>query len=746
MKRNILFLLLTLLLFTLPNFPSKPNPTTEEKINQLLTDMTLKEKIGQMIQISIGAITKPHPPLPNKKTTFILDEKKLKKLMKKYQVGSFLGGKAISTIEWVNFIDHLQRQSMQYQKHHIPMIYGIDHVHGADYLAEGTVFPHNINLAATFDPEYACHEGRITAEETAALGHHWNFAPILGIAQNKKWPRFYETFGEDPYLTSRMGTAFIKGTQENKNSLPYKIAACAKHFLGYSNPITGFDRSPAVFSDQELHELYRPPFQAAVDAGVQTVMVNSGEINGIPVHANPEILIGLLRSQMGFTGVAISDWEDIVRLKTAHRVAESEKEATLLAISSGIDVSMTTKPDFCIHLKELVEEGRIPVERIDQSVRRVLRLKYSLGLFDHPYPDLAKAQKAFEPWLTYREINRSAARESIVLIKNQNNTLPLSPGTKRIVLAGPNANLKNPLCGGWSYEWHPKDDTWFPEHMLTLYDALKKEFSNSTVELAPDDQLEHRAQDADAVMLAVGEAPYAEGFGSIIDLDLPGEQVRLIQRAIDTKKPVVLILIEGRPRTIAGVFDKCDAVLFAGLPGIEGGQAIAEIIAGKVNPSGKMPFTYPYKQGHILSYFHKHHAFSPMHKIHGERLRYSIAEFGHGLSYTTFEYSDLTLDKDEVGKHETLTARVTVTNTGTVAGKEAVLWFISDEVASITRPVKLLKYFEKQEIKPGESLSFLFEIVPGEHLSFPDGNGNMLLEIGEFTLSVENLKKKFYLK
>lgn len=714
----------------------------DQKVDHLLSKMTLKEKIGQMVQIPAFMIWRKGALIPGASPK--VDPVKLKGMMEKYQIGSFLGGRGYTAKAWAGFIRELQDMSMKYQRNHIPTIYGIDHVHGSSYLAEGTLFPQNFTLAASFNPRFAYEQGRITVEETAALGHHWNFAPILGLAENKLWPRFYETFGEDPLLVSTMGAAYVNGFREQVKKQSYKAVACAKHFLGYSDPRTGFDRSPAQISRQRLQEFFRPSFQAAIDAGVRTVMVNSGEINSVPVHASYDILTKLLREDMGFDGVVISDWEDVMGLHTRHKVAKDKKEAVYKAIMAGIDISMTTMPEYCDLLEELVKEGKITGARIDQSVRRVLKLKHELGLFDNPFPSLEDALKTDRKANT--GINLEAARESIVLVKNKGKLLPLGDSVKNILVAGPNAHTKRALLGGWSYEWRASRDAWFPAGIPTLYESLKSHFKDKKVELVEDGQLTGKAADADVLILAVGEEPYAEGYGSIIDLDLEQRQTQLIQTALATRKPVILVLIEGRPRTIPSVFDKCHAVVFAGLPGKTGGRAIAEILGGTVNPSGKLPFTYPYKQGNILSYHHKHHAISLMHPLKDERLRYSIAGFGHGLSYTRFKYQNLELDKTGIDKNGSITARVTVANIGGRTGKEAVLWYISDHYGTITRPVKLLKHFEKRELKPGESVVFKFQINPEKHLTYPGADGRMILEPGDFTLSVGGLNARFQLK
>jgi beta-glucosidase len=717
--------------------------TYDERVEALVKKMSIEEKVGQMTQINFHLLLPPDLLAQGENANTVkLDRDSATAMLKKYYVGSFLNGFAFPARDWYNFIKELQTLNAEIQPNQIPILFGMDHVHGTNYLKEGTVFPHNLNVAATFNPAFAKSIGEITAMEAAPVGHTWNFAPILDIGRNKMWPRLYETFGEDPYLISQMGASFIKGVQGYEGVAPYKMIACAKHFLGYSDPRNGFDRAPSEISPQALREFFLPSFQAAVDAGVKTFMINSGEVNGIPVHANYEILTKLLRKEMGFQGLVVTDWEDIKRLHNAHRVAETEKEAVYMAIMAGIDMSMVPyKTDFCDYLLELVKEGRIPTERIDLSVKRILKAKFDAGLFENPYPTDKFLSNVGKP--ENKAKNLEIARESIVLMKNDKNVLPISAG-KKVVVAGPAAHSKMHITGGWSYRWLPRSDKFHPATMPTLYEAMSAEFGENKVDLANEKNLKAKAAAADVIVLALGEEPYSEGFGSIIDLDLSKEQINLAEIAISTSKPIVLVLLEGRPRTIPTIYDRIPAVIFAGLPGTEGGTAIAEILSGKTNPSAKMAITYPYKQGHILPYNHKHLEFSPMHRLKGETLRWNLAQFGEGLSYTTFEYSDITLSSDTISSNnENITATVTVKNTGSRAGKEAVLWFITDEIGSYTRPVRALKSFDKKEIQAGDSSVFTFEIQANRDLTFPNAEGGQLLEYGDFTLSVGDKKAKF---
>jgi beta-glucosidase len=719
------------------------NPEIEKKIKDLLSNMTLEEKIGQMTQINNSEIVTSSNWGAGAELSIEIkvDTAKLGKILRKYHVGSFLNGIAVSSQTWYQFYKDLQEYNMKVSRLKIPIIYGVDHMHGPNYLEGSTIFPQAINTASTYNNEFPAQMGRITAIETADIGHQWLFAPVFDLARTPLWGRYYETLGESPYVAATMGTIFVKAVQDEKSIAPYKIGATAKHFLAYSDPKYGWDRGPVDISDQALYEFHVPAFKAAIDAGIKTVMINSGELNGEAVHGSHRILTELLRDELGFKGVVVTDWEDIIRLWRNHRVAENEKEATYKAIAAGIDVAMTPYTTaFCDYLKTLVDEGRISKERIDLSVARILRLKLELGLFENPYPRNDRFNKVGSP--EHKAKALEAARESIVLMKNEN-ALPLA-SSKKILLAGPLANLKRSLAGGWTLRWIPAEEEIFPKDMLTPYSALQKEFSNKNISLAANaNEIKNKAAGADAIVLAVGELPYSEGYGSIIDINLPQDQIDLIKIAQATGKPVILVMIGGRPRVITSIYKDCKAVLFAGLPGFEGAQAIAEIISGKVNPSAKLSFNYPYAVNRLIPHNHKSSEVLLAHEIENP---IALMPFGTGLSYTTFEYSDLQLSDSvlttDVGQ---LTASVSVKNTGAREGKEAVLWFMHDEVASISRPIRDLKYYSKELIKPGETKTFTFTIDASKHLGFPNAKNETLLEDGYFTLMVGNLKTRFKL-
>jgi beta-glucosidase len=715
----------------------------EKKIAELTSQMTLEEKIGQMTQINNSEIVTSSNwgAGSDLRIEIKVDTAKLGNMLRKYHVGSFLNGIAVSPQTWYQFYKDIQEKNMALSRLKIPVIYGVDHMHGPNYLDGSTIFPHAINTAATYNNQFPEDMARVTAIETADIGHQWLFAPVFDMARTPLWGRFYETLGESPYVASTMGSIFVKTVQEEKSIAPYKIGATAKHFLAYSDPKYGWDRGPSDISDQALYEFHVPPFKAAIDAGIKSFMINSGELNGEPVHGSYRILTKLLRDELGFKGVVVTDWEDIIRLWRNHRTAENEREATYQAIMAGIDVAMTPyTTNFCEHLKALVNEGRITQQRIDLSVARILRMKLELGLFENPYPRNDRFDKVGSA--EHRAKALEAARESIVLMKNES-LLPLAT-SKRILLAGPAANLKRPLAGGWTLRWIPAEDEIYPKEMLTPYTALQKEFSPKNVTLASSAaELKSKASSADAIVIAAGEMPYSEGFGSIQDISLPQDQVDLIKAAQTTGKPVILVMISGRPRIITNLYKNCKAVLFAGLPGFEGAQAIAEIISGKVNPSAKMSFNYPYSVNRLIPHNHKSSEVLLAHEIDNP---IALVPFGTGLSYTTFEYSNLQLsDSVLTADTDEIMATVTVKNTGARDGKEAVLWFLHDEVASISRPIRDLKYYQKDLIKAGESKDFTFTIKPARDLAFPNAQGEKLMEDGYFTLMTGNLKTRFKL-
>ncbi len=731
-----------------------PDVSVDRRVDDLLSRMTLEEKVGQMTQLNISMIN-----TTGVQRDVVLDPQKARNLLQNHHIGSFLNGEAVAPQQWITYIRQLQRIAIEETRLGIPLIYGIDHMHGASYVEGSTIFPHNINIAATFNPENSTHNGLITALESAPLGHSWNFAPVLDLGRNPYWARMYETFGEDPYLASVLGAAYVRAYQQNHDEVaPYRLAATGKHFIGYSVPRSGWDRTPVDLSMQTIHEFHRPAFQAAVDAGLKTIMVNSGEINGIPVHASEELLSGLLRQQMGFEGVIVTDWADIEKLVDYHKTAADYDEATRQAIEAGIDMSMTPESlAFNESLLKLVRSGIIPEERIDESVKRILKLKFELGLFEHPYPTGKGLEKIGSPDHKARALQ--AARESMVLLQNNGGTLPFSARLQNILVVGPSANDKSNLAGGWTLAWQGAEEERYPASMNTITEAIREEFPNARVTAidsmgAPGSSqrslFDAAVKRAQAIVIAAGETPYTEFVGNITSLALPDEQLDLIRTVNSYDKPTVLVLIEGRPRIITDIVSETPAILWAGLPGFEGADAIADILIGEYNPSGKLPFSYPQFVGHQIPYNHKPSATyffdaGQANNIEQADKTTALWNFGHGLSYTSFSYSGLTLSDTTMSASDQITAKVTVMNTGDRPGTETLLWFITDEVGRITRPVKELVHFERIEMDAGESREVSFTIHPSEHLTYPDFNGQSVLENGRFTLHVGKMSKSFHL-
>lgn len=731
-----------------------PTLSLDERVEDLMARMNLKEKVGQMTQLDITMINHER-----QQSDVSLDPEKARTLLKEHHIGSFLNGEAVPAQQWIDYITRLQKIAVEETRLGIPIIYGIDHMHGASYLAGSTIFPHNINIGATFNTENALQNGRITALEAGPLGHVWNFAPVLDLGKNPYWPRVYETYGEDPYLASRLGKAYVSGLQAKYDEFPYRIAATGKHFLGYSVPRSGWDRTPVDLSMQTIHEFHRPSFQAAIDAGMKTMMLNSGEVNGIPVHASKGLLTGLLREKMGFEGVIVTDWADIGKLYDYHHTARSYEEATFQAIDAGVDMSMTPRSlKFNESLINLVQKGKISEKRLNESVRRILRLKFELGLFEHPYPTGKGIQNIGSP--SHKAVALRAARESLVLLQNQDRTLPLSNEVQNLLVVGPSANSKRNLSGGWTLAWQGGNEDQYPEDVKTISEALQIEFPSAKITALnsigkPDTNLrsefESAAVEADAIIIAAGEEPYTEFVGNITDLSLADDQLELIKTVNRTGKPSVLVLVEGRPRVISDIVDDTDAIIWAGLPGFEGAEAIANLISGRINPIGKLPFSYPQYVGYFVPYNHKpsasyHFDSEVANNIEQDDETIAEWEFGHGLSYTSFSYQDFNIDKTSIVEHGSIEAEVTITNTGDRTGTEVVLWFISDEVGKISRPVKELVQFERVTLKPGESKRVSLNIEPKIDLTYPDFEGKPVLEEGYFKVRVGEDFKRFYLE
>lgn len=718
-----------------------------KKVKEIMAKMSVVDKVGEMTQLSIDMVSMGKPY--NLTEPHQLDEEKLKSILLDYRVGNILNANhAYTQDHWYKIISRIQEIATKEKPTGIPVLYGIDAIHGTNYTIDATLFPQQINLAATWNPSLAKITGQITAYETRASAIPWDFSPVLDIGREQRWARFWETFGEDPYLAKTLGNAMIKGYQGNDISHPEKVAACMKHFLGYSGPFTGKDRTQALIPERQLREYYLPTFKAAIDAGAATIMINSGEMNGIPVHCNPEILIDLLRNELGFKGIAVSDWEDIKYLHDRHRVSKNYKESIKMAINAGIDMSMVpVDMEYSVLLRELIEEGEIPMSRIDEAVERVLTLKVQLGLFEKPfYP-----KERYPKFGSQEHINASlqAAEESIVLLKNNNNVLPFSKNTK-VLVTGPTANSILALNGGWGRTWQGNDMKWHSKDKKTILTALQDKLGKGNVNFIEGATIEkdinssdvaEAGKNADAIIVCLGEMPYTEKPGDIDNFELPMAQLNLVEVAAKSGKPVILIKVGGRPRVYGKVEHLANGILEAGLAGDEGGRAIANILLGETNPSGKLPYTYPRYANTMVTYDHRGtdlvkrdfsmNAFEPQF------------EFGHGLSYTTFEYSNLSFPA-QMNFDTPIQISVDVKNTGGRKGKEVVQLYVNDKVASITPSLKKLRGFEKIELNPGEMQTVTFSIH-SKDLAFVGIDNEWITEPGDFEIIIGSQKGTFVL-
>ncbi|WP_346761225.1 glycoside hydrolase family 3 N-terminal domain-containing protein [Agaribacillus aureus] len=715
--------------------------TKDERVLTLLDKMSIEEKVGQMTQVTLGMLMKDG-------STTQVDENKLKEAIAENMVGSILNvaGHALSVEQWHDILTKIQDISLQETPNSIPVLYGIDAIHGANYTLGSTLFPHNIGMAATRNIDLVKEAAKITAKEVRASGIRWNFDPTMGVGRQPLWSRFEETYGEDVYVTTSMSEAAIVSYEEDGLENITAVAACMKHYLGYSFPQTGKDRTPAYIPEVMLREIFLPPFAAASGAGVSTVMINSGEINGMPVHGSSYYLQDILRDELNFEGLAVSDWEDIKRLHLRHHIAATPKEAVKIAVNAGVDMSMVPMDySFRNLLIELVNEGAVSEERIDEAVYRILKLKFDLGLFNNPYPE-KEAVKNFGKD-AYKQVALNAARESITLLKNNNNLLPLSKNSK-ILLAGPAAHDITALHSSWSYVWQGNDRKYYPESTLSIKEAFINKIGEENVicnaALQFNDQVNYNtgfiranAGKADYIVLALGERAYAESPGGIHDLALDKNQIELAEAASATGKPVILLLVEGRPRVISGIEPKTDAILMLYRPGSQGANATADILFGDYNPSGKLPFTYPRESGDVLMYDHKNsETFNEIIVDNYEQNGFNPQwPFGFGLSYTSFEYSELKLNKAVFTTDEAIEVSVKLTNSGKVKGKEAIELYTTDLYASVSPSVKRLKRFQKVELGPGESNTFKFELTSND-LSFINTSGQRVVEKGAFKLSI----------
>ncbi len=725
---------------TLAPFPARDN---KRRVEALLPRMTLEEKVGQMTQLEIGMVT------TGKDQDIQIDPAKLEKAVVKYGAGSILNVKdqALPVEKWHDIIRKIQEAS-QRTRLKIPVIYGIDSIHGANYERGSTLYPQEIGMAATWNPFLMQRLAEITAVETRAAGIPWTFSPVLDLGRQPLWPRFYETFGEDPYLAKVLGAAFVRGIEGDDISSPNHVATSLKHYMGYSFPLNGRDRTSAWVPENYLREYFMPTFAAAIKAGARSVMVNSGEINGIPGHINHHILTDILRGELGFRGVVVSDWEDIKKLVSQWKVAVDEKEATRLAIMAGIDMSMVPSGySFSDLLVQLVKEGRVPMSRIDEALRRILRLKFDLGLFENP--TLSAPMTSFGTGES-RQISLQAARESMTLLKNENSLLPLAKDRK-VLVTGPTANSLISLNNGWTYVWQGDKAELYPKDRPTILQAMQAQIGKnityipgSTLDKEIDIQAAVRsAREADVAVVCLGEGSYAETPGNITDLTLGEAQLRLAEAIEATGKPVVLVLVEGRPRVINRIVDRAQAILMAYNPSNEGGTAVADVLFGDYNPSGKLPFTYPRTANGFITYDHK--LFETEETSFGNMAFKPQFEFGHGLSYTTFTYSNLKLAQKAMTVNGQMNVSVTLTNSGQRAGKETVILYVRDVVATVAPPGKRVKRFAKVYLEPGQSRALTFTLRRDD-LSFIGADLKPTVEPGDFEVFVGNLKEKFTLE
>ena len=733
-----------------PAIPS--DPEIEAKINKLLQKLTLEEKIGQMCEITIDVIT----DFSDKENGFRLSESMLDTVIGKYKVGSILNTPFSIAQEkevWADLITRIQKKSME--EIGIPCIYGVDQIHGTTYTRGGTFFPQSINMAAAFNRQLTRRGAEISAYETKACCIPWNYAPVMDLGRDPRWPRMWESYGEDCYVNAEMGVQAVKGLQgENPNHIgENNVAACIKHFMGYGVPVSGKDRTPSSISRTDLREKHFAPFLASIQAGALSLMVNSGVDNGVPFHANKELLTGWLKEELNWDGMIVTDWADINNLCLRDHIAESKKGAIQIAINAGIDMSMVPyEVSFCTYLKELVEEGKVSMARIDDAVSRVLRLKYRLGLFDNPYWDIRKYDQFASP--EFASVALQAAEESEVLLKNEDDILPLAKG-KKILLTGPNANSMRCLNGGWSYSWQGDKADECAQAYNTIYEAFCNEYGKESVIYEPGvtyktsadalwweentpriAQAVSAAEKADVIIACIGENSYCETPGNLTDLNLSTNQKDLVKALAATGKPIILVLNEGRPRIIHDIVPLAKAVVHIMLPGNYGADALVNLVSGKANFSGKLPFTYPHLINSLATYDYK--PCENMGQMGGNYNYDAVMDvqwpFGFGLSYTTYSYSNLKVNRTSFDADNELVFTVDVTNTGKMAGKESVLLYSRDLVASITPDNIRLRNFEKVDLQPGETKTVTMKLK-GSDLAFVGADGKWRLEKGAFRMT-----------
>ena len=728
----------------------KSDPKIEAQVEQTLKKLTLEEKIGQMMELVTDLFG-----ANDKNGVFYIDEHKTDSIFSRYKIGSILNAPntcAPTAKQWEKYIEQIQKISMK--RIGIPCVFGLDQNHGSTYTQDGTLFPQNINVAATFNREIARHSAEATAYETRAVSVPWTYSPTVDLGRDARWPRIWENFGEDCYLSSEMGKAMVYGFQgEDPNNIDqYHIATSMKHFMGYGVPWTGKDRTPAYISPANLREKHFAPFLAGLQAGALTVMVNSASVNGMPMHANKEILTGWLKEETGWDGVLITDWADINNLYTREMVAKDKKDALRIAINAGIDMIMEPYScDACGYLVELVKEGKIPMSRIDDACRRVLRMKYRLDLFKNPTQKLKNYPKFGGE--EFAKLALEGATESMVLLKNEGNILPLQHG-KKILLTGPNANQMRCLDGGWSYTWQGHRTDEFAGKYNTIYEAFCNEYGKENVILNQGVTYNEKgkyweenepqilgavaaAKDADVIVACIGENSYTETPGNLTDLWLSENQRNLVKALAQTGKPVILVLNEGRPRLIADIEPLAQGIIDILIPGNMGGDALVNLVSGKSNFSGKMPYTYPKEINSLANYdFKKSEEVGTMEGAYDYNAKITQQwGFGYGLSYTSYQYSNLKVSKSDFRHGDIIKVSVDVKNTGKVAGKESILLFSSDLVASMVPDGRRLRAFDKVELQPGETKTVTFELK-ADDLAFVGWDGKWRLEEGDFKLMI----------
>ena len=738
----------------------------DRRVEALLAQMTLEEKVGQMTQVALDVVGKgAHRTSAD--APFSIDLDKLRDVVVKYHVGSFqnsTNNRAATPAMWYTIISQMQEVAMKETRLKIPTVYAIDAIHGETFTAGATFFPQEIAQAATRNRALVRRGAEITAYETRASAIPWVFSPVLDLGADPRSARQWETFGEDPYLGAELGVQIVKGNEGDHGDVgnPAHVAACIKHFLGYQVTQSGKDRTNAYLSTEALYEYHLAAFKAAIDAGAHTIMINSGLVNGVPMHANYALLTTLLKEKLGFRGVVITDWQDIENLRTRDHLAATPKEAIMLAINAGIDMSMPPYQyeAFCNGLTELVHEGKVPQSRIDDAARRVLRLKMELGLFERPVTNPKDYPEFGSP--AFEQASYQAAAEAVTLLKNLDQVLPLKK-TAKVLVTGPNANSMRTLNGGWSYSWQGEKTEEFAGKYHTILAAVRQKIGAPNVTFVPGvsystapgakyyaeqadrlDEAVAAARNADVVVLCLGENSYAEKPGDLNDMYLSDLQTQLAQRLAATGKPVVLVLNEGRPRVISRFEPGMKAVVQAYLPGNFGGDALADVLFGDVNPSGKLPYTYPRYPNALGSYIHKYaEEQTKAEGVYNYEADYNPQYgFGFGLSYTTFKYSNLTVDQATVARTGQVTVKVQVTNTGAREGKEAVELYSSDLVATQIAPdVRRLRRFDKISLKPGETKTVTFTL-PVSELAYSGPAGEKVLEAGDFDLKIADLKQR----